>query len=147
MAFTYSGDPANSDLETVRFLIGDTVSTDVLLQDAEINYLLTVEPNVYKAAVTACKTIAATFARKADRAVGDLFVKFSKKYDQYIALSQQLEIRAKRETAGIYAGGISRADKKTQDQDTDRVKPAFHKDQWDNPRGGIQGNPRDKWCE
>ena len=36
MAWTYAGDPAASNLATVRFLIGDTDTTDQLLNDAEI---------------------------------------------------------------------------------------------------------------
>lgn len=38
--FTYSGNPANSKLDWVRFMIGDTNINAPLLQDAEINFLI-----------------------------------------------------------------------------------------------------------
>ena len=37
---TYSGDPLNSPTDEVRFLIGDTNTSDFYLSDAEINYCL-----------------------------------------------------------------------------------------------------------
>lgn len=40
MTWTYSGDPSKSDLDRYRFLISDTIETDPVLQDEEINYLL-----------------------------------------------------------------------------------------------------------
>ena len=40
MSFTYSGDPAASQLDAVRFALGDTIKEGALLQDEEINYLL-----------------------------------------------------------------------------------------------------------
>lgn len=39
MSFTYSGNPATSKIDLVRFTLGDTSSTKPLLQDEEINYL------------------------------------------------------------------------------------------------------------
>ena len=53
MAFTYGGDPANSNREAVRFWSGDTNSSDQLLADAEIDYLLTLETKVIQCAATA----------------------------------------------------------------------------------------------
>ncbi len=40
MTWTYSGDPSNSELDLYRFLISDTIESEPVLQDAEINYLL-----------------------------------------------------------------------------------------------------------
>lgn len=40
MSFTYSGDPAASQLDAVRFALGDTIKEGALLQDEEINYLI-----------------------------------------------------------------------------------------------------------
>ena len=40
MSYTFSGDPAASDVDAVRVLLSDTDSTDVLLTDETINWLL-----------------------------------------------------------------------------------------------------------
>ena len=40
MTWSYSGYPANSDLDKYRFIIGDADENDKLLLDAEINYIL-----------------------------------------------------------------------------------------------------------
>lgn len=40
MAFTYTGDPANNDIDYLRFTIGDTVESSVMLHDAELQYII-----------------------------------------------------------------------------------------------------------
>lgn len=40
MSFSYSGDPADSELDACRFLISDTDSAQVILQDEEIQYII-----------------------------------------------------------------------------------------------------------
>lgn len=40
MAFNYSGDPSESKLDECRFLLGDTDSSEPILQDEEIEYLI-----------------------------------------------------------------------------------------------------------
>ena len=40
MAFTYSGDPGTSTLDYIRFMLGDTNEASVILQDAEINFII-----------------------------------------------------------------------------------------------------------
>ena len=40
MAFTYGGDPSKNEADYVRFMIGDTNASAPILQDAEINYIV-----------------------------------------------------------------------------------------------------------
>lgn len=40
MSFSYSGDPAESDLCAARFLIGDTDPATPIMQDEEITYIM-----------------------------------------------------------------------------------------------------------
>lgn len=40
MSFSYSGDPSASELDSARFLIGDTNSESPIMQDEEIQYIL-----------------------------------------------------------------------------------------------------------
>lgn len=40
MSWSYSGDPKSSDLDRIRFIIGDTDSTEPIMQDQELAYLI-----------------------------------------------------------------------------------------------------------
>jgi len=83
-----------TDKDKVRFYIGDTDQTDQLLQDEEINFLLTETTNVLLAASRAAKAVAAKFSRQADKAVGDLRISLSQKAQAYTTLAADLEKRA-----------------------------------------------------
>ena len=48
MAFTWTGDPSASTLETIRWLIGDTVEASAKFQDAEINYAMILKFNIWE---------------------------------------------------------------------------------------------------
>ena len=124
MAFTYGGDPSNSNLETVRFLIGDTDTIDQLLQDAEITYLLTIESKLYDAAATACETIAAKFARKADTSNGTLSEKASQRSLAYERRASLLRSKVNRKVQ-VFAGGLTISGKDTLDESSTNVQPAF----------------------
>ena len=87
---TYSGDPSASDVDAVRFLIGDTDLADFILSDSEIEFLITTESGIYPAASQAALTMAAAFGRKADKSVGDLSIRYSDRREHYLALSKQL---------------------------------------------------------
>jgi hypothetical protein len=129
MSWSYSGNPSSSDLDAVRFLIGDTDTTDQLLQNEEINYLLAQTGNdVYTSAIIACRTIASKFSRKADQKIGDYSISNSQKASQYLALATQLaqsQAKALISRVAPYAGGISVADKQIDENNTDTVQPAF----------------------
>ena len=133
MSWTYGADPSNSNKDAVRLYVGDTDTSDQLLQDEEIEFLIATEGATRLAAARAAEAIAAKFSRDADEAVGAISVKFSQKAIAYQTLSKKLE-ETYDECAGIpIAGGISISDKDTQTSDSDRVKPSFHKDLHENP--------------
>lgn len=75
MAFTYI-DPTSGNRDKIRFLIGDTDSTDFHLHDAEVTYLFDTWGNVYAAAAYAAEIIAAKYAHKTNysRSIGDLSI-------------------------------------------------------------------------
>ena len=93
MAFTYV-DPTSGDRDKVRFLIQDTDSTDPHLQDAEINYLVSVWGNVYRAAAYAAEAIAAQYSHKTNysRSIGDLSISesYSESATQFRELAKTL---------------------------------------------------------
>lgn len=77
MTWTYSGNPSASNLDKVRFLCGDTDTTNQQVSNEEITFLLTEwNSNAYIAASEACVAIAGKLAAKADmsRSVGDLSI-------------------------------------------------------------------------
>lgn len=95
MAWSYSKNPANSLLDAVRYEIGDTIETDQLLQDEEIQYELTRSGNdVLRAAARCCEAIASKFARLADSTMGQASIQASQKYAQYSAKANKLWSRA-----------------------------------------------------
>ena len=91
MTWTYTGDPANSNLDAVRFLVGDTDTADEQLQDEEINWLLSENAtNIYSAAIQAAETIAAKYAREMNKRVGQLWIDAAEKFKHYNMLATNL---------------------------------------------------------
>lgn len=109
MAFTYSGDPASTSRDAVRFLIHDTDSSDPLMTDSEILWLLSQSnDSVYQAAHDACYVLAGHFARKADmsKSVGDLSLTttYSNRSAMYTELADKfMELSARREVPTPWA--------------------------------------------
>jgi len=143
VAFNYSGNPASSERDEVRFLLGDTVAPGYL-QDAEIDWLLAqTGGNVTSAVAGAMQQIAAQFAAKAvDQTTGRISTEFS-------ARAAAWEERLRRWLADNgttvlsftpmpRAGGISEAAKTAQEQDTDRIPPAIRRGMHDDPRVGDE---------
>lgn len=144
MTWSYSGDPLSSAKDAIRFLIGDTDTTDQLLNDEEIAWInleqsgsATATTDLYYSAHYACHAIAAKLARQADKQIGDLHVSLSQKAQAYRELAQDLMAHANRQSAPIpYAGGISRADKDINVENDDLVRPYFSSGQFADRRDG-----------
>lgn len=162
MAKTY--DPAQlatSEVYQVRFLIGDTnVGTPpagpvnrLVLDDAEIAWLLTQEANVYMAAAAAADTIvqilnggssssaAGLITRKR---VGQTDISYAngKSAADYATLAKRLRARSGHQVA--FAGGISVADKLAREQDTDRPGGRLKLGQFDSPEAVDSGQLLDR---
>jgi hypothetical protein len=130
---TYSGNPSNSTRDQVRFLLRDTDMSSPILTDAEIDWLLTEEPNVYLAAASAAEQVTSRFANLADKQVGDLRISYRNQVRDWDQRATALRKRGVIRSALPYAGGISRDDKRNVELDTDRVKPSFAIGMHDNP--------------
>lgn len=143
--WSYSGDPSSSELDAIRFLVGDTDAEDPLVANEEIAYALSAEGSVQKAAARIARAIAARFARTADKQVGDLRISYSQRAAQYGSIANRLEAQADRSDVRVYAGGIGIADKDAVAQDSDRVRPAFERGRFDiGP--SDQGRDDPDWC-
>ena len=134
MAWTYSGNPGDSAKDLVRFLIGDTDNCDQLLQDGEIEWLLSQynEVGAMNAAIRGCEVIAAKFSRMCDEAVGAVKITYSQKAKAYRDMRDDLTNRLATEDMQPFAGGISISQVKQVNQNTDRVRPDFTKHMMEN---------------
>jgi len=96
MTWSYSGNPSSSTLDEVRFLIQDTDTTDQLLSNEEINYLIDAyADDAYSAAVASVVALIAKASRAAEesKSVGDLSLsrKLGDRLEQWEALRRHLE--------------------------------------------------------
>lgn len=133
MTWTYSQNPATDTKDAIRFLVGDTVSTDQQASDEEILWAISAHSNLYQAAALVAESIAGRYARNATKKeVGDLKLWFDKRSGQYSSLAKSLRRRALLSAdPSLPARTISSKDSAV--ADTDRTRPAFTRGQWDNP--------------
>ena len=75
--WTYSGDPANSDSDAVRFMVGDTIRERPLLDDLEVDWIITQATNLNLRAALACEALWSRFLGISDYTVGSVSKKFS----------------------------------------------------------------------
>ena len=127
MAWSYSGDPGASPKDEVRFLVADTDPADPMASDEEILFMLTEEGTPLRAAAGLAQVLAFRYARACDTAIGDYRVSLSQVAERYRLLARELSRKAGLVSAIPYAGGISASDKRRQEEDTDRVEPAFRR--------------------
>lgn len=133
MPWSYSGNPASSALDQVRFLVGDTDTTDQLLLDAEITSLITEYPNPYLAGAACCEQLAAKFSREVNKSIGHLSVSAGERAKAYLVLAKTLRKRSRAKGLVPYIGGRSQSDKIADAQDADAVQPNFRIGQDDLP--------------
>ena len=145
MTWTYGGDPAANARDAIRFLIGDTDTTDQLLTDEEIAWVNTESSGtstgttaLYDAAYRCCLTIASKLAREADKQIGDLSVSMSQRAKAYREQAASLKELSGRE-GGVpipYAGGITISDKEIDEENSDLFRSWFSSGQFENVRDG-----------
>ena len=153
MSWSYDPNTLNTTTDsgrvnTVRLLVGDTDTTDQLVQNEEILFALTqTGNNVYYAAVWICRAVAAKFSRMVTTTLdGALSANYSDKAKQYNQLAVQVEAQGKKtsgKSLGVSAGGISVSAMGVANSDPDRVKPAFSVNQFDNTEAGGQYLPEE----
>ena len=123
---------AFTDNQKVRLLIGDRDEDEELLDDDEIDYALSVESDVVKAAIECCKYIIAKYSRYVDNRRSRTWERASQLVEQYKNLMRQLRTMIPVSSDSLYAGGITLSDKETYSSDTDLVKPLFKRGMHNN---------------
>lgn len=134
MTWTYSGDPNDSARDAVRFLIGDTDTTDQLISDEEVDYLVTLHGTLSRASSEAARAIAAKFARLMNRSIGGLSADFSQKYRHYMELAESLITNEEAFPVSPFISGFSRSQKESRELDNDRETTFSRKGIHDNER-------------
>lgn len=136
----------------LRVLVDDPTGVDQIFDDAHYEVIIDIESNVYRAAATAAKTLAAHFAEKITVTAGPVKVATQQKFEHYDALADSYDQRA-REGGGSGAdeaamapalAGTSISTINDLNSDTDRYKGAFSRGQDDNPPGSL--NDDDNVC-
>jgi hypothetical protein len=131
-AATYGNDPANTPLDKVRLLVGDTVCATAFLSDQEIEFFIQQEGDADFAAPCAAKAIAAKVARRVTQSAGGVAQTLSDLFKHYTDLAASLQAKANLNVT-VYAGGLSVAEKELDRQDRDLVQPYFERGQMRNP--------------
>lgn len=137
--FTYSGNPSESEVDAVRFLIGDTVEEEHFLEDEEIVWMSsqwTLSYSIYWTASMACEAIAAKFAREVTVNSDSQTLSFSELQQKYLTQAEKLRTLHRASTAGgfVEAGGMLRGE-----WNDPTIKPlSFGKKMHDDPEAGQQ---------
>jgi hypothetical protein len=110
--FSYSGNPASSDRDAIRFLVGDTDTTEPLIWDEEIDFLITTWLNknsVYWTASTVAEAIAARFAREITTSADGESLGASELQQKYLDLASRLRVLHQTLLTGgnVDAGGVN----------------------------------------
>ena len=124
MAWNYSGDPADSSRDAVRWYVGDTDTNDQLVLDEEINYILGLQTDVVLAAADVCEAISAKFSRQADTTNLSISIRASQRSVAYMSLAKDLRLRAALICQPFF-GGQTLSGKDSLNQSTDAVLPSF----------------------
>ena len=112
MSWPYSGEPGDADLDAVRFYVQDTNSTEPLVSDEEIAFLLdswmpVYDSVIYVASVVA-EAISARFAREVSYSADGVSVGTNELQQKYadLALSLRDQYRAGSVAGSPDVGGI-----------------------------------------
>ena len=132
MVWSYSGDPAGSLKDEVRFRIGDTDHTDQMLSDEEIEYLISSYSGGLSAAWRALEMGASKYARLADVASEGERVMLSQRAEGLRKQAMVLKEQAYWEelVPVPYAGGISDAERESDISDRNLVQGRFYRGQF-----------------
>lgn len=126
MSWSYSGDPSASDLDMVRWLIGDTDERNQEQSDEEIAAALTMGSTVIGAAVLALDALIARYSHLVDYAwSGDLSESASQRVPQ-------LRQRRTDLLSGVYSG-MAPATADYEPTTGDMHEPRFDVGMHDNP--------------
>lgn len=126
-----------ASLDLLKTLLGDTDESNRIMSDPEYEAAIVIETELYRAAALCCKMMAARYAQIVNINVGGSIEYGARdKFNHYMDLAKQYLTEAQ---TGVSAAalpkvlGISKTAMEAQREETDRVQPAFRRDQHTNP--------------
>jgi len=129
MTWNYSGRPADSDRDHVRYLIGDTCEDEPLVQDEEIAFVIAEQSTLKLAAASALRALAALYSRKVTSKVGDVSNNCSDMSKAFSDRANELDPSGQATSSAplvrLSFGGLTVSGKDTLDADCDAVQPWF----------------------
>jgi hypothetical protein len=139
---------ADATIAQMRVLVNDPSGTDEIFDDDHYQTIIDIETNVYRAAATSAKTLAAYYAAKVNVTAGPVKIENTQKFEHYDALADSYDQRA-REGGGTEAGvgapavtGVSHSEIDAANEDTDRYQGKFYRGMDDYPKGDIDTDER-----
>jgi hypothetical protein len=130
--FSYTHDPSNSDVDAVRFLVGDTNSKRPMLDDREVEWAIAQYPNQNLAAAVLAESLFGKFASQADISVGPVSKSYSKVAELFKKKADQLRSEACKMAIPSFPA-IRHSSKQQLEDNTDLVSPNFFIGLSDNP--------------
>lgn len=125
-------------VENIRFLVGDTDSSDYNISNENIVFALDQSgDDIYLAASICARAIAAKYATLVNTKFEGVSSDYAQIKENYYALATKLEAQSKKYgSRGLglpAAGGLTYSDIRANDLNDDRVQPKFKQDQFANP--------------
>jgi hypothetical protein len=125
----------------LRALLQDPAGVGEKLSSADYLVIIGLEDNVYRAAATAARALAAKYATKVDVKAGPVEIANSDKSEHYFELAKSFDLRAEggggTGADGVLLGpeltGTVVSEIEAQREDTDRYQSAFYRGMTDNP--------------
>lgn len=129
---TWTWDPAcTTPKDVVRFLVGDTDSTDQQVVDSTITAFLGLYPDTRKCAAVICRSRAAYWSKFNDFTNGALSESQCRaRADAFSARAAELEQQLVSGTTTMLVGGVSYAQKQAIEDNLDAVPPLFRRGQF-----------------
>lgn len=140
MTFSYTGSPGDSDIDTIRFYIQDTLAEDAFLTDEEIQFLIDewmpINDSYLFVASVAAESIASKFAREVSYSADGVTVSGEQLQQKYNDLAQSLRDLYK---SASVAGGPSAGGMFLGEEFDDSIKPlSYAMGMNDNRGAGAQ---------
>lgn len=130
----YTGNPSTDPVDEIRLMVGDIYPDFEVLQDADYQYFLDkYNGNVNRASIDAARSIMFLLSRWTRERTGDIEVYGSEWARNYrAALLEFVKNPALSISLAMpYAGGISKADMRANDSNSDNVRPSVYAGQSD----------------
>jgi hypothetical protein len=96
MTHSYGGDLTDNDIDLIRFLLGDTDSSNWLMSDEELEGLVSLYGSGYPAAIQGAKAIAGKYSRLVTKTIGNKSISYSDLATQFWTLAKELESASKK---------------------------------------------------